>query len=676
VREGDVAEEAPVEPPGEEVRRRRLRLARLALPGGVTRRYLGVPWLFAVVWSAVGLSIYFALGLVADRGLGLTPLIFLAAGLLFVLTALTYVEASAMYVERGGSATFARYAFNELVSFVAGWAILIDYIIVIALAAISVPHYLSPISESLAESGAEVAIAGAVIALVAVLNVIGFAGRPSQFLLTVVVVGGVVLMVAVIVVGAITSWDPGAVTAELDLFSSPSVEDLIYALVIATVAYAGIEVASNLAPDFRREEPVDLRRLVVSGAVTVPLLYAGVAFVALMAVPVVATAGGPATDLGGRFIEDPILGVVQSFEPRWIADVMEVGVVALAPAALVWAASTSMLGLSRHIYVLATNRQIPSWLGKLSRTWSTPHMAIVIGALISFGLAIPGDVMFLAGVYAFGALLAITIAHLALLRLRVSDAERPRPFRVAPDVGVLGRSLPLPTLVAAALTLLAWLSVIAFHEGARYLGGGWMLFGLGGYVVYRRYVEGTSLTKRVTVPERALMKEEPEFEYERILVPVFGTELDDDIVGTAGRLADAADEPGEIAPRLDVIYVIELPLTVPLDAPPPPAKLREGEAALERAREIAEEYESVEVTTSMVRDRSVGAGIVGEARRRAVEAIVLGGEPPTRIRGGAILGGIGGARPDAIGPVTEYVLRKAPCAVLLTAPPEVREPEV
>ena len=112
------------------------------------RRGLGVPMLFAAAYSAVGFSIYFALGVVADKGLGLTPLIFLAAGLLFGLTTLTYVEGGAMFRERGGSSTFARHAFNELIAFIAGWAILIDYLIVIALAAISVPHYLEPISSS------------------------------------------------------------------------------------------------------------------------------------------------------------------------------------------------------------------------------------------------------------------------------------------------------------------------------------------------------------------------------------------------------------------------------------------------------------------------------------------------------------------------------------------------
>jgi len=218
--------------------------------------------------------------------------------------------------------------------------------------------------------------------------------------------------------------------------------------------------------------------------------------------------------------------------------------------------------------------------------------------------------------------------------------------------------------------ILLWVAVMVFHARARWVGGGWMVFGLIAYVVYRKLVEGTTLTQRVSVPEQALRKGVQAAEYENILVPVFGTKLDDDIVGTAGRLADAADEPGEERPRLVVLYVMELPLTVPLDAPPSPERLEEAHAALQRAKEVGEEYESVEVETDIVPARSVGAGIVEEARRRGVEVIVMGGEPPTRVKGGAVLGGIGGSRPPEVGEVTEYVLKKAPCPVLVTAPPE------
>jgi basic amino acid/polyamine antiporter, APA family len=635
------------------------------------KRLLGVPWLFAVAYSAVGFSLYFAIGVVADRGLGLTPLIFLAAGVLYVLTTLTYTEGSVMFLERGGSTTMARYAFNELISFIAGWAILIDYMIVIALAAITVPHYLSPISDSFTDSGGEVLTAGAVIAVVAAINMRGIIGQRRQRVLVLLALADLALMLAVIGVGVAVAFEPDLLTAELDPFTSPSLKDVVYAAVIATVAFAGIEAASDLAPDLEFE-PGDLKRVLTAGAVMVPLVYAAMAAVALMAVPVVVTPQGPETELAGPFIEEPVLGVVQSYEPAWLADVMQWAVVVVAPTVLVWAASTSMLGLSRHVYSLATNRQIPSWLGKLGRRYTTPYVAIAIAAVLTFALVLPGDIELLAGVYAFGALLAISIAHLSVIRLRVTDPERERPYRVPLDVTVRGHRLPLPAMVAAVITMLAWVSVIAFHGGALWLGGGWMIVGLVAYVIYRTVFESTSLTKRVTVPAQALTKERPDVEYGRILVPVFGTSLDDDIVGTAGRLAEVAEPqtPDGSGSRLEVVYVIPIPLTVPLDAPPPPKRVEEAEAALRRAKEVGEEYESVEVSTQVVPARSVGAGIVEAARRSGVEAIVMGGEPPTRVRGGAILGGIGAARPPEIGEVTEYVLRKAPCRVLLTAPPE------
>ena len=86
-----------------------------------------------------------------------------------------------------------------------------------------------------------------------------------------------------------------------------------------------------------------------------------------MAVPVVPGPDGPRDRAGDQFSDAPVLGVVQSFDPAWLADTMQWAVVAVAPAVLIWAASISMLGLSRHVYALATNRQIPSWLGKLGR---------------------------------------------------------------------------------------------------------------------------------------------------------------------------------------------------------------------------------------------------------------------------------------------------------------------
>jgi APA family basic amino acid/polyamine antiporter len=637
-----------------------------------------VPGIFVAVYSAVGFSIYFALGVVADRGLGLTPLIFLGAGLLFVLTTLSYVEGGAMFRERGGSSSFARHAFNELVAFIAGWAILIDYLIVAALAAISVPHYLEPISGDLADPGWEIAVASLVIIGACVLNALNITGRGRERGLAVLALADIALQLAVIVVGLLAVFHPDRLTDQVDLFSNPSFVDIVYASVVAMLAYAGIEAASDLAPDID-VHPRDLRRVVSLGAIAVPVVYAAMAAVALMAVPVVAGPAGPHTELGGQFVEAPILGVVSAYHPSAIAEAMRWVVALVAAPVLFWAVTTAMLGVSRHIYTLAINRQIPSWLGKLDSRHATPRIAIGVTGVIAIGLVVPTDVKLLASIYAFGAMVAITIAQLSIIRLRFSDPERERPFRVPWNVRWRGTEVPVPALFAAIVSGLAFASVLAYHDTARWVGGGWMAFGLLFYVVYRKVFEGTSLTKRVSVSERALTKQVPEIAYGNILVPVFGTALDDDIVSTAGRLAAAQqEEAGEEAAeaRLEIVYVLEVPLTLPLDAELPPVREEEARRAVERASEVAEEYADVDVHAEVIRARKVGGGIVDAARERGSEAIVVGAEPPTKIRGGAIFGGIGAARPAEIGSATEYVLKKAPCRVLLTAPPEApAEPE-
>ena len=185
-----------------------------------------------------------------------------------------------------------------------------------------------------------------------------------------------------------------------------------------------------------------------------------------------------------------------------------------------------------------------------------------------------------------------------------SAAPVPRPLATS---SWRGAGLPIPVVVAAVLTGLAFLSVLAIHETARWVGLGWMAFGLLFYVVYRKLVEETSLTRRVSVTERALTKQVREISYRNILVPVFGTELDDDIVSTAGRLAAAtaeeSDGAGDGDPRLDLVYVIEVPLTRPLDADLPAEREEQARRALERAREVGEEYENFKVVTELLRAR-------------------------------------------------------------------------
>src|SRR5215211_1858567 len=271
--------------------------------------------MFGLLFIALGAGrLYLSIGVVADRGLGLTPVIFLAAGLMFALTSLSYVEGGAMLRERGGSSAFARRGFNELISFIAGWAILIDYLIVIAAAAITVAHYMTPIYSGFGGGEVELVVAVAVIGLSAALNIIGVTGRTRQARLVLLAFAELGLQILVIVVGLVVVLHPDLLTDQLHLFTTPDVGDIVYSLVIATIAYAGIEAASDLAPDLEFE-PGDLRRVLSVGAVAIPLIYAGIAAVALMAVPVVPGPGGPETALAGQYIEEPILGVVANYDP-------------------------------------------------------------------------------------------------------------------------------------------------------------------------------------------------------------------------------------------------------------------------------------------------------------------------------------------------------------------------
>ena len=626
----------------------------------------GAVWLLTIAWASVGFSIYFSLGVVAQDGLGLTPLIFLAAGLLFVLTMFTYIEGSAMLRERGGSSAFARHAFNELVAFIAGWVILLDFLLVISLAVLSVPHYLDPFVGDVDGTLLGAAMIGAVVVYVTVMNVIDVPARRRPRFLLVLAGGDLLVQLLVVLVGVFAVFDPGLLTSTVDFGTSPTVEDAIYAAVLAMLAYAGIEAVANLIPDLDLD-PARFGKIVTRSVWLVPVIYASIAAIALMALPVVAGPDGPETELGTTYLEAPILGVVSAFDPGWLADGMRFVVAVVAALTLIWAANTATLGVSRHTYTLAVNRQIPSGLGQLGDRYETPFKAILIFAVAVFGLALFGDVEMLAGLYAFGATLAITIAHVAIIRMRFTRPDADRPFRVPLSIRVRGASVPLPSVLGAILGALAFLSVLIYHDNARWAGIAWLAAGLVGYVVYRRGIQKVSLTKRVTVDPRALTRPHLKGGLEDILVPIFGTELDEDIVSTAGLLA--VDETGVDGANLFIFYALEVPLSKAIDDPMPPEVEERAARATERARLIASEYSGVTVKTGIGRVRKAGSGIVRQAREQNSDAIVMGAEPPSRILGGAELGGAGDTRPDEIGPVTAYVLKRAPCQVLLTAPP-------
>ena len=245
--------------------------------------------------------------------------------------------------------------------------------------------------------------------------------------------------------------------------------------------------------------------------------YVGIALVAVTALPV----HNGHTELATRYLNAPVIGIVSQVHPHWLADGLSYLVAGLGDRTLMAAANSAMLGLSRLAYSLSTNRQIPSSLGRLHPQRSTPYLLIIFAGILAAGLVVPENLDLLVGIYAFGALLAFTIAHLSVCRLRYSEPDRDRPYRVPWSIRFRGGELPAAGRVRRARQRAAWVAVMIVHERARYvgLGGCWWSRDVR---VYRRADE-ISLLKRVTVSPQILRAEPSQpTDYGSILVPLFG----------------------------------------------------------------------------------------------------------------------------------------------------------
>jgi basic amino acid/polyamine antiporter, APA family len=647
----------------------RLHRPELSASARTTLRHsLGSPILFAVVYTSLASAVFFSLGVVADHADGLTPIVFLIAAVMFGVTAMTYVEGASLHQEPGGSTVFARYAFNELVSFVAGWAILLDYVILIAVTAFAATQYLSVFWAPLGHSSEALLLSFAIIAFVVFTSVRGFNWR-REFRIGLVVVGALLLELVAIVIGLAEHFKGHQLLSQIHLGSAPTWSGLIFALTITTIAFTSVESASGLAGEVKAGRG-SLRRLIGSGTATVVIAYVGVAIVAVTALPVPGVHGG-----GHDFSDAPVIDVMRQMHPHWLSQALVYGIGAIAAGTLVAAADSAMLGLSRLAYSLSVNRQIPSGIGRLHPHRSTPYVLILVAGLMAAALVTPESLDFLVGIYAFGAMLAFTIAHLSVVKLRYSEPGSDRPYRTPFSIRLRGGELPLLAVFGAIVCSAGWIATIIVHEPARYVGLGWILAGLALYVIYRKADE-TSLFKRVTVSAQMLRAEHlPASEYGSILVPLFGTRLDEDIVQTAALLAagEPTDEAEIDGSTIEAVWIFEMPMSLPLDARLPDAQIKQARQALARAKAVGEEYTGVQVATATIRARRAGQAILEEARRRGVEAIVLGAEEPSLIRGGARLGGLGGPLDNFVGDVTKYVVSKARCRVIVTAP-SGREP--
>ena len=450
------------------------------------RRVLGIPGLFSAGYGDVGSSIYYALGIVAIVALGATPIALAAAGLIYIFNALTYAEGGAMIPEAGGSASFARHGFNDLVGFIAGWALMLSYIVTMAISAYTIPPYLAYFWPPLNDPTIDTVVAMGIILFLMLINVIGVreSSRLNIFLIGI----DIATQLSLVTLGVLLILGPNPEILFEHMFGEgnwPSTQNLIFGIAIAALCFTGVETVSQLAEETRR--PAErIPRAYVLMIIAVLVLFAGISLVALSAMTPQAL-GDPVNG----WARDPVAGIAAHLPSKTLQSIFAPLVAVLAASILLTATNAGLLGISRLSFNLSSHHQLPAALGRVHHRFKTPYIAIISFCVIALlvltpGLTNPEFFADLGALYVFGSLLCFALAHAAILGLRVKKPELPRPFKLGLNIRVKGRDLPLTAILGLAATAAIWIVVVITQPYSRWVGMLWLVAGLSIYFIYRR----------------------------------------------------------------------------------------------------------------------------------------------------------------------------------------------
>ena len=629
----------------------------MAKPLTDPNRRLRARSLALVAYGEIGSSLIFALGIVALYADALTPWVLLAVGLLILVVTLSYAEGVTAMPEAGGAATFVRRAFSDPLGFVTGWMLFLDYLVVIALAALFVPHYLGGAVgwDRITDSPWDAVVGISVIAALALVRRVK---RVRLYAIAVVMAGvAVVAQLLLAILGFILVWSSDSLTLGVDIGSTPSWASIALALSLATLAYTGLETITNFAAEVR-EPGRTLPRSLFVGIGAVVVINVAVSMVGISAYPVHPVAGAPdgvASGLSTDWLQAPLLGIATAIgdELPWGGGALEAFVGISDALILITVMATAMAGGERLAYAMARYDMLPHAFARPERGASPTGAATLAAAVIAPVLIVLADAVgngarFLAGLYSFGVLIAMTAAQMAVVRLRVREPELPRPFRVPGNIRWRGAWIPVVSIIGAVLTLLLWIASLATHGGARIAGPVWLALGVVVYLLSRRAGGETLLGRaRPAVPD---LVEAPEHETRCILVPLKLSNIGEEVLATAIKLAE------ERAAEVRVLCVVKVPLSQPLDAVVGDEEARAHDA-IDEVRQVAEE-QGIELKAHLVRARSLSEAIIAEAEEIAADLIVMGSAPRWR------------SQKRFFSPTVDEVLRGAPCEVMVVTYPE------
>ncbi len=608
----------------------------VTLEKGTLQRLIGIPALYAIGYGDVGSSIYYALGVTTLYALGAAPLALALAGIVFFCTVLTYAEMASAMPDSGGSCSFARRAFNDLVSFIAGWALLLDYIVTIAISAYTVGPYLSLFFPVLKTTAGNIPFALGVIGVLLLLNIIGI--RESARASLLLCIFDIMTQLSVIVIGGITLLNLPTIWHHMQIGIpnvdwSPTGPQFMKGVGMAMVAYIGIESIAQLAGEAKNPGRTVPRAMLLT-MLTLFVMYFGISLVALSAIH--------PHELSTKYLEDPIAGIAAAMPVG--GSILGPWVGILGATILFVAANAGLVGASRLTFSMGEHFQLPRIFYRLHQRFKTPYVSLITFAVLSsLIILVAKRLTFIAELYNFGAMLAFSLAHLSMIGLRIREPEMERPFKIGANIRLGKFEIPISAIIGLLGTLAVWVDVILTKPAGRNLGFLWMALGLSTYFYYR-YKKHLPAGKRLEI-EKVQMPEYKDIPIKKILVPTLGGSSTE-TVQHAARFAREHDA------QLTALYVIEIPTALPLDTFFP-EKLAAADASLERAQAIASEFGVVSTETHVTQSREAGAAIVEMAQEGNFDLIVLGGKSQR------------GKSSFTVGRTVDYVIRNAPCRVWL-----------
>lgn len=444
------------------------------------KKELGLLGSFSMGFADVGADIFLALGLIAAYAHGLMPFAILIASIVYVCSGFAYAELAAAMPVAGGSSAFGKKAFGDKAGFLAGWGLMLDYTIDIALFAVASAGYLSFFIPALIPIMP--LIASFMVLVLMLVNLFGIKESSSiNCVLTVVTIG---IVIALLALGFSSVFSANTFLSDIKPVEvDPGWNNFLYSITLAMVAFVGIESISQGAEETKDPGKTIPRATLLS-----------VVFVVFFAVVLSTMALGIVTpQVLADNMTSPLVPIAKTMPYANIV----VPTVAFAGFIICFvSANTGIIGVSRVAYSMSNADLVSRRFRWLHPKFQTPWVTIIIFSLIAAYLASFGDLILLGELYAFGALTAYSVTNLSAIKLRISEPKMKRPFRIPLNFKFRGADIPIISVIGVISCFAVFALVALLHVQGRNFAIMWFVFGGLYYVLYKAYRK-TDLAKKL-----------------------------------------------------------------------------------------------------------------------------------------------------------------------------------